>query len=261
MPMEYVIAALAGVLIGVVLGSLGGGGGILTVPVLIYLMGMQPLQATTASLIIVGISSLAAALAHARASRVDWARGSLFAAFGTIGTVTGSLLSRDVDGEILMLAFGLLLLLVAALMFRKARRGGSSAAEVKSLRDPRTAITTVGTAILVGLLTGFFGVGGGFAIVPALTLVLGLPVLLAVGTSRVVIVINSATSLATRLAVGVELDWPVIAAFALAAMVGSLAGSRVTSRVSPRTLQLAFAALLVVVAIYTIATNAVALAS
>lgn len=258
--MEFVVAGLAGVLIGLVLGSLGGGGGILTVPVLIYLLGMRPLQGTTASLIIVGIASLVAAIAHARAGRVDWLRGLLFAAFGTSGTVTGSLLSRGVDGRILMLAFGLLLLVVAALMFHKARRLDQAFAAVKSLRDPATAVATVATAILVGLLTGFFGVGGGFAIVPALTLVLGLPVLLAVGTSLVVIVINSATSLATRLAGGVELDWPVIAIFAVSAMVGSLAGSRVTSRVSPRALQLAFATLLVLVAVYTVATNVVALA-
>lgn len=256
-------AALAGVAVGIVLGALGGGGAIITVPILIYALGMDPTQGTTASLVIVGLTSLAAAVAHHRAGNVAWAQGAIFAVLGTGGTVLGSFLSRGLDPDWLMLSFGVLLIVVAALMLRRALARGRrpERTATRRLTDPRTLLLTVVTATGVGLLTGFFGVGGGFAIVPAVTLVLGFPMPVAVGTSLLVIAINSATALTARLAVGVGLDWPVVIAFTLTAMAASTLGARVSAAVSPTTLQKWFAALLLAVSAYTLATSGIALRS
>lgn len=260
--MTLLWAALAGVVVGIILGALGGGGAIITVPILIYGLGMSPAQGTAGSLVIVGTSSLVAAVTHHRNGNVAWAQGTIFAAIGTLGTVLGSVVSRGLDPVWLMLAFGTLLVLVATLMLRKALSRTPARTSVRhSLREPRTLALTLLTATVVGLLTGFFGVGGGFAIVPALTLVLGFGMPLAVGTSLVVIALNSATALATKLTIGVDLDWPPILAFTATAMLASVLGARIGTRANPKTLQKAFAALLLVVAAYTLVTNGLALAS
>lgn len=260
--MTLVWAALAGVAVGVVLGALGGGGAIITVPILIYVLGLPPAEGTTASLVIVGATSLVAALSHHRRGNVAWVQGVIFAALGTGGTVLGSFLARGLDPHWLMVAFGALLVVVALIMFRRAASAAprpDADAELRSLREPRTLLLTVLTATGVGLLTGFFGVGGGFAIVPALTLVLGFGMPLAVGTSLLVIGANSATALATRLAVGVQLDWPVVLTFAATAMAASTLGARVSAAVRPSTLQRAFATLLLLVAVYTVTASVLGL--
>lgn len=252
------VALLAGALVGVVLGALGGGGAIIAVPILIYLLGMPPHEATTASLVIVGVSAAIAATAHARAGGVRVWEGLLFAGIGTLGTWAGSVASALVDPEALLLAFAALLLVVAFLMWRQsgapARAGDDPAALIRWTRprhcDCRRVATVALAAIGVGLLTGLFGVGGGFAIVPALVLVLGLAMPTAVGTSLLVMAVNSATALAVRLGSGTDIDWTVTATFTATAVAGSLVGSRITRRVRPELLQRSFAALLVVVAGY-----------
>lgn len=258
--MTLVAAVVVGLLIGVVLGTLGGGGAIITIPVLTYGFSMGVHQSTTASLVIVGLSSAVAVVAHARAQRVDWGRGLVFAAIGTLGAVAGSFLARGLDPDWLMLAFGVLLTVVALLMFR--RSGSASAdAEPASLRHPRTLAVTVAAALVVGLLTGFLGVGGGFAIVPALTLVLGLSMPVAAATSLLVIAVNSAAALAAKLSLGIDLDWPLVATFTVATMAGSVVGARLAGRLDPKLLKKAFATLLLVVAAYTLVTTGLALAS
>lgn len=251
------VALLAGALVGVVLGTLGGGGAIIAVPILIYLLGMAPLEATTASLVIVGVSAAIAAAAHARAGGVRVGEGLLFAGIGTVGTWAGSVASARIDPEVLLVAFALLLLVVAFLMWRQssAPPRASDAAPVLRWGGPfrcdcrRIALVSL-AAIGIGLLTGLFGVGGGFAIVPALVLVLGLAMPTAVGTSLLVMAVNSATALAVRLGSGTAIDWTVTATFTATAVAGSLVGSRITRRVRPELLQRTFAALLVVVAGY-----------
>lgn len=258
------IAVPLGLAIGLALGALGGGGSILTVPALVYVLGQDPRTATTSSLVIVGLTSLLALVPHARAHRVRLVQGLLFGALGTAGSLAGSALSASVNPKTLLIAFAALMLVVAALMLRRARRnpqqpGRSIDPTVEpmlTLRPftcvcPRVAKVVV-TATIVGLLTGFFGVGGGFALVPALVLALGFPMPVAVGTSLLVIAVNSATALGARLGSGTgHLDWTVISIFTAAAVIASVIGGRLTSRVNPRHLTTAFATLLVIVAVYT----------
>ena len=260
-----VLAIPLGLLIGLSLGALGGGGSILTVPALVYVLGQSPVAATTGSLVIVGITALTGMVAHARAGRVRVGQGLLFGVLGVAGSWYGSHLSARVAPAVLLAAFSVLMLVVAGIMIARQRHGRRGAQLVDEAYDPIIAFTprlvcncpraakVVVTATAVGLLTGFFGVGGGFAVVPALVLALGFSMPVAVGTSLLVITVNSATALASRAGHGIGVDWTVIGPFTAAAVVGSLLGGRVASRVRPELLSRAFTVLLVVVAAYTAA--------
>lgn len=260
-----------GLLIGLSLGALGGGGSILTVPALVYLLSQDPHQASTSSLLIVGATSLIALVSHARRGNVRLGQGLAFGALGTAGSFAGTAAAAHVRPAVLLTAFAALMLLVAALMIRKSlRRNGSDEAKDEAPTEPMLTLRplrcacprvakVVVTATGVGLLTGFFGVGGGFALVPALVLAMGFAMPVAVGTSLLVIAVNSATALAARATTGMHLDWAVIGAFTAVAVLGSLLGGRVASRVAPHHLTRAFAVLLIAVAAYTAARNVPAL--
>lgn len=293
--MSLLIALALGGLIGVSLGALGGGGSILTVPALVYALGQSAQAATTASLVIVGITSLAAAGGHARSGNVRWRIGLIFGAAGVATSYAGSLLNRLVDPNLLLLAFAALMLVAAAAMLRGTtqpigdgpRRSAlthtgpehpttmdhqhevsrvallehTSAFDPApaSLKTRRSAARLVAAAAVVGFLTGFFGVGGGFIVVPALVVALGFSMPVAVGTSLLVIGINSAVALLARS--GAEtFHWAVIILFTIAAVIGSLAGKLVADRVSGPTLTKSFAALLVVVAAYVAVRSGAAIA-
>ena len=281
------IAVPVGLAIGLSLGALGGGGSILTVPALVYLLHQSPHEATAGSLLVVGITALAGAAAHLREGRVRLGAGAVFGLLGVAGSYVGSRLSARVDPHLLLSAFAALMIVAAVAMARRRpaepvtgpRRPGThphdpapggpgrpDAGEVAVLAaaPPRTPSWTarldgrgvarlVAAATAVGLLTGFFGVGGGFVIVPALVLALRFPMPVAVGTSLLVIAINSTTALVARIGGHVHLDWPLLAGFTLAAIAGTLAGSRVASRVDPARLTRAFVVLLILVATYTAA--------
>ena len=264
--MTILIGVTAGLLIGATLGAMGGGGAIITVPVLIYLLGQSPAEATTGSLVVVCASAAVSMAAHHRAGRVRWVEGIAFGALGTLGTTLGARLSTRVDPQVLLLSFAMLLLVVAvllALRTRSARRTGAGddlevepGEPVLRLRPSLVcncpkALRVIVAASVVGLITGFFGVGGGFVVVPALVIALGFTMPVAAGTSLLVIAINSATALASRLGSGVSLDWPLLLVLTATAVGGSLVGARVAGRVSPRALAHAFAVLLLVVAGYT----------
>lgn len=267
--MTFALAIPIGLLIGLSLGALGGGGSILTVPALVYLLGQDTHAATTGSLLIVGITALAEMAAHHLAGRVRVAQGVVFGLLGIGGSYVGSQLSVSVAPDVLLAAFSVLILIVAAMMFARSRRshGGSPDADGVSGHDEVPIITlrpsftvewsrtlkVLITASAVGLLTGFFGVGGGFAVVPALVLVLGFTMPVAVGTSLLVIAINSASAVASRIGHGVHLDWTLLGVFTFAAIVGSLFGGRLAARVRPEKLTAAFTVLLVVVGLYTAA--------
>lgn len=280
----------AGLLIGLALGGLGGGGSILTVPALVYLVGMPVHSATTASLVVVGTSALTGLASHHRAGHVRIGPGVIFGVLGVVGAVVGTRLSAHIAGPVLLLGFAALLLVAAVAMLRKGRAPRSAALDptpedgavvAGSTHRPPVADATPESALpsgpasrmpwarvvlaasVVGLLTGFFGVGGGFAVVPALVLTLGFAMPEAVGTSLLVIVINAVSSFTTRAVSGGTrgIDWAVVAVFAAAAAIGALVGARGARRISPRVLTRSFAMLLIAVATYLAVNNALALAA
>lgn len=242
------IALVAGVVVGLLIGGLGGGGAVLTVPVLVYAVGKDPHEATTASLVIVGVSSLGGLVPHHRRGAVQWGQGLTFGVLGVGGAYLGTRAAAGVDGNLLLAMFAGLLVVVAALMIRKALVGS---ADVEGMRDVGGIVKLVVTATGVGLLTGFFGVGGGFAIVPALTLVLGYGMPFAVGTSLLVVTINSASSFLFHSSGGSVIDWSIVTPFLAMAVAGALVGGRLMTKIPKRTLQLGFASLLLLVSFYT----------
>jgi uncharacterized protein len=296
------IAIPAGLLIGLSLGALGGGGSILTVPALVYLLHQPSHAATTGSLLIVGITALAGMTAHLRAGRVRVGQGITFGVLGVAGSYAGTRLSASIKPDLLLALFAVLMLVAAAAMLRRRRPVTSSPVQAAqpfpgpgtmhtgtsdgSAARPSGRTTTVtldrlayvtrpqvktawwqrlranaptgqslkivAAATAVGLLTGFFGVGGGFVIVPALVLALGFEMPVAVGTSLLVIAINSAVALAARFGSHVQLDWRLLAAFTIAALAGTFAGNRIASRVDASRLIAAFTVLLVAVAVYSL---------
>ena len=245
---------MAGLLIGLSLGTLGGGGSILTVPVLVYLLGQDPHQATTASLLVVGLAAVIGALTHARAGRARIRTGLIFGLLGVAGSYAGSLASAAVPANALLAGFGLLMLAVAAAMILRHRTAGRPRPPAHPRPGTRRAVTVAATATGVGLITGFFGVGGGFVVVPALVLVLGFDLPAAAGTSLIVIAVDSAAALAARAGHAMAtLDWGLIAAFAATAVLGTLTGTKLAGRVRPQQLSAAFTVLITLVAAFTLA--------
>ena len=263
-----IVTSPLGFLIGLSLGALGGGGSILAVPALVYGAGQDPKAATTTSLILVGVTALIGVLPHWRAGRVRMVPGIIFGLAGVGGSLLGSGWNAAVDPDVLLLAFSGLMLVVAASMWRRANQPApipgpeverADALTLTKVRiEPTVVLKVIAAGTVVGLLTGFFGVGGGFVIVPALVLALGFTMPEAVGTSLVVIAINSAVVLTTRLHGG-TLDWSVIVPFMIASLFGMRAGSRLADREDPRALQRWFVYVLVGVALYTAARSAAAI--
>ena len=263
-----VVAGVAGVLIGLSLGALGGGGSILAVPVLVYLLGQSPAQATTGSLVVVGVTALIGAVTAYRAGNVMLGRGVAFGLVAIGGAVVGARASAHVPEPVLLAAFALLMLVVGAVMAVRqirARRPDTAADRTPSLRvdDPiitfnptfacqcPRALKVLVSATAVGLLTGFLGVGGGFLVVPALLLALALPMEYAVATSLVVISITSAVALAVRAGSGIQPDWALVLLLTLASAVGGFLGARLALRTDTRRLSGAFTVLVLAVAGYT----------
>lgn len=259
-----ILAAVAlGLLIGLSLGALGGGGSILTVPALVFALGLTAQEATTGSLVIVGVTSAIACLGHARAGHTRWGRGMTLAAFGIPASLLGTELNSHVDPDALLLAFAALMIVAAAGMLLRARElpnngesptggpagGTSTAVQTKPASRVRSQTQLVLAGLSIGFLTGFLGVGGGFVIVPVLVVLLGFQMPVAVGTSLLVIALNSAVALAARAADGTFV-WSVIIPFTIAAIIGSLAGRRVADRVPADDLTRTFAGLLLAVAAY-----------
>lgn len=290
--MSLVWSALPlGLVIGLVMGVLGAGGSILSVPALVYLLGQDPTTATTTSLVIVGLASAAGVVAHGRAGRVRWKDGIVFGVLGVVGSWVGSHLAVGLNPQVLLLGFAVLLLGAAWAMLARASGSVESLtpgevvepSEVAAPHEeaapddvtPRVVAAAAGVGAIrlllasaarlalgasgVGLLTGLFGVGGGFVVVPMLVLLLDVPMSIAVGTSLVVITINSATALLGRLAVSPALDWGLVVPFAASAVVGVLVGARLSGRLPARALTRAFAGMLIVLALVVGATSVRAL--
>lgn len=233
------LLALA-VLVGISLGLLGGGGSILTVPLLAYVGGMSAEAAIASSLFVVGVTSAAGVISHAHAGRVRWRTGVVFGVAGMAGAYAGGRLAAHLPGRLLMILFGLMMIATAVAMLRNAR----------PVRPPARSLrvrAALGQGLIVGLVTGLVGAGGGFLVVPALVLLGGLAMEAAVGTSLVVIALQSFAGLAARLG-HVTLDWPVVLGVTAAALAGAFAGARLTGRIPPAALRRGFGVFIVAMA-------------
>ncbi|PZA06771.1 MULTISPECIES: sulfite exporter TauE/SafE family protein [unclassified Meiothermus] len=240
------LAWVGALLIGLVLGMLGSGGSILTVPILVYLVGEPEKLAVAESLAIVGTIALVGSLPYALRALVDWKSGVVFGIPGTIGTYAGAWLSQFVSGGVQLGLFAVVMLLAAFIMARP-----------KGLRAPRTSGVIWKTGLGgggVGTVVGLVGVGGGFLIVPALVLLGGLPMHLAVGTSLLVIALNSAVGFYKYLhllpALGLTVHWDLVFLFSVLGIAGSFLGGRIGVRLPQEALRRGFAGFLVWMGLY-----------
>jgi len=223
-----VLVLALSLLIGVSLGLLGGGGSILTVPILVYVAGLPAKEAIAASLFVVGVTSLAGVVSHARGGRVQWRTGLLFGLAAMAGAFTGGLLGGHIPGDWLLIAFALMMVATSLAMLRGRKDKSPRSHRGEDGGLPLARILVDGS--VVGLVTGLVGAGGGFLVVPALVLLGGLPMSVAVGTSLIVIAMKSFAGLAGYLT-SVTLDWPLVLGVTGAAVVGSLVGGRLAGRV------------------------------
>jgi uncharacterized membrane protein YfcA len=230
LPSTLALAAVSALAIGLTLGLIGGGGSVLTVPVFAYVLGYPPKVAIAMSLPVVGATSLVGAARHFRAGNLLWRTALAFGVVAMVGSYAGARLARHLDGRVQLAALGVVMVVSAISMLRSA---GSAANETPHQAPlPVVALAGVG----VGLLTGIVGIGGGFVIVPALVLLLNVPMKQAVGTSLAVI------------AGQVSIDWPILLVVAAIAIVGILAGTHLHASASPAQLKQGFALFLLAIA-------------
>ena len=228
------------VVVGVSLGFFGGGGSILTVPLFVYVFGLDAKQAIASSLLVVGAASVSAAFLHWRAGNVRIRTGLFFGAAGMVGSYVGGRAAAYFDGALLLVMFGVMMAFTSVAMWRGRRMPLHPTV-------PHSPLRLLAQGASVGSLTGLVGAGGGFLIVPALALWAGLPVPVAVGTSLFVIVLNTLAGFAGY-ASHVAVHGALIAAVAGAAVVGTVLGAMLSRRVSPLALRKGFAGFVLVMA-------------
>lgn len=236
-----ITAAVLALLIGVTLGLLGGGGSILTVPVFVYALGLDPKRAIAMSLPVVGGAAFVGAVQHWRKGNVALRTAVPFGLAAMLGAFAGARLAGGMNGQVQLALFSVVMIAAAVSMFRSARAPEPAAPRAA---PSWPALTAIGVG--VGAVTGIVGAGGGFLIVPALVVLGGLPMAQAVGTSLLVITMNTAAGFLGYQGT-VDIDWPLVLGFGGAAAVGILVGSAFIARVPQRALKQAFAVLLVIV--------------
>lgn len=256
------LATGSGLIVGLVLGLVGGGGSLLAVPLLIYGVGVpSPHVAIGTSAIAVAISALGNLLAHGRAGHVKWPCAVTFAAAGILGALAGSSVAKALDGQKLLILFGLVMLVVGGLMLR--RRGGDGNPTVRLSRRTASHMLPplLGIGFAVGLLSGFFGIGGGFLIVPGLMLATGMPLVYAIGTSLVAVTAFG-TATALNYAASGMIDWRLAGAFVIGGVVGGTIGVSLGEVLARRkqTLGIVFAAVVIVTGAYVVARGVMRLA-
>lgn len=246
--LQGALGVFSGGLVGLALGLVGGGGSILAVPLLIYLVGVPGTHLAIGTSAVAVAANAAIGLAgHARQGTVRWPCAAVFSAAGIVGAFAGSALGRRVDGQALLVAFAMLMLVIAALMLR--RREPAVERPVRLNRGMAPYLVVTGLA--VGALSGFFGIGGGFLIVPGLIFATGMPMLHAVGTSLVAVTSFGVTTATSYAAAGL-VDWELAGVFVAGGIAGSLLGTRAASHLARRrgALTKVFAGLIVLVAAY-----------
>lgn len=253
--LQAVLAGASGGLVGFTLALIGGGGSILAVPLLVHLVGMpQPHLAIGTSAVAVALNAGFGLLGHARAGNVRWPCASVFAAVGVAGAAAGAALGKRVDGEALLAAFAVLMLVVAALMLRRGEPVQTTT--VRLSRGNAPALLGAGGA--TGLLSGFFGIGGGFLAVPGLMAATGMGSLNAIGTSLVAVTAFGATTAASYALSGL-VDWTLAGLFVAGGVLGSLGGAGLARRLSARRglLTRLFAVMLIALAVFMLARSGV----
>lgn len=237
-------------LIGLSLGLIGGGGSIITVPVLVYVLGVEAHEAVGMSLAVVGATSLVGFFLHYRRGAVHLRTGLIFGAAGIVGAFLGSPLTLLLSPAALMLTFAMLMLVVAALMLRRK----ASDERVETVKKALSVWKALVAGLGVGILTGFLGVGGGFLIVPALVMFGGLGMKEAIGTSLLVIFLNCAAGLVGH-ASQTHFDWNLTALVTVLAVTGTIFGTLLSHRVASKKLQKGFAVFVLGVAVFLVAKN------
>jgi hypothetical protein len=248
--MKLAAGAVSGVLVGFSLGLIGGGGSVLAVPLLVYFVGVpEPHVAIGSSAVAVAVNALISLLNHARAGTIKWRCASVFALFGVLGACGGSTLGKLINGEKLLALFGVLMLVVGALMFKS--RSGEGYPQVRLNRENFPRLAAFGA--MAGALSGFFGIGGGFLIVPGLMFAADLPIINAIGSSLVSVTAFGVTT-AANYAFSGFVDWTLAATLLGGGVVGGLMGAATARRLASKrgALAVVFAGIVVVVALYVI---------
>ena len=250
--MQDLLSAISGTLVGFVLGFVGGGGSIIAVPLLLYVVGVgSPHLAIGTSAIAVSLSALANLVNHARRGMVKWPCAISFSAAGVAGAWVGSSLAIRISGDALLGLFGTLMIVVGTVMLLRKDADGNADVRLSfsTAREILPLLLTIG--FTVGALSGFFGIGGGFLIVPGLMLATGMPIAYAIGTSLVAIAVFGATT-ASNYAIAGLVDWRLAAFFILGGIPGGVLGSFAGQRLSRHkgALSLVFAAFVIFVGIY-----------
>jgi hypothetical protein len=250
-----VLAILSGTLVGFTLGLVGGGGSILAVPLLVYVVGVRsPHVAIGTSAVAVAASAAANLLGHARAGNVKWSCAIVFAAFGMIGAAVGAALGKMVDGGRLLALFGGLMVAVGLLMLRPRQSAGDAAVRLTFASAPRLLPMLVGFGLGAGTLSGFFGIGGGFLIVPGLVGATAMPLINAIGSSLVAVTAFGITT-AVSYAISGLVDWWLAALFVIGGAAGGAAGIWLGACLAhrKRALSRVFAAVVIAVGVYVVA--------
>jgi uncharacterized protein len=244
------MAVFAGTLVGLVLGVIGGGGSILAVPLLVYVVGVKsPHVAIGTSSIAVALSAFANLVDHARRGHVCWPAALLFALSGVVGAALGSTLGKHTEGQKLLVLFGILMVAVAASMALK--RNGEDEPHVRL--DRANAPRVAGIGLAVGALAGFFGIGGGFLVVPGLVAATSMPMIVAIGSALVSVTAFGLTT-ATIYAFSDLIDWRLVLLFVGGGIIGALAGGQLAAALATkkRALSLVFAAVVAAVGVYVV---------
>jgi uncharacterized membrane protein YfcA len=229
-----VLAIGSGGIIGLVLGLVGGGGSILAVPLLVYLVGVSsPHVAIGTAAIAVALNAVVSLGAHARHGRVKWRCAGVFAAAGMAGSLLGAELGKAVDGQRLLTLFGLMMIAVGLSMLRPATGSANDSVRLTQESAGYLLPRLIGMGFSVGTLAGFFGIGGGFLIVPGLTLATGMALPSAIGTSLVAVAAFGLTT-AGSYAVSGFVDWGLVSLVIAGGLIGSVAGARITSVLATR---------------------------
>jgi uncharacterized protein len=252
---QILLSLVSGALVGLSLGVIGGGGSILAVPLMVYVIGVSsPHVAIGTSAIAVAASALINLVGHARDRNINWPCASVFALAGVVGATLGAELGKAVDGEKLLVGFGALMIAIAALMVRPRRGGHNPDVRLDRGSALRLLPPLVGTGFAVGALSGFFGIGGGFLIVPGLVSATSMPLLNAIGSSLVSVAAFGSTTAASYAASGL-VDWPVAMLFVLGGAGGGFLGVRLAGKLAlqKRALTLVFSSVVSVVGVYMVA--------